>query len=160
MHMIRLYKSFVWPHLEYASVVWSPYHLGEVKQLERVQKFALKVYSKSWDNTSTYNDMLEISGLYSLEHRRLVGRVCHLFKILNNQTQLFLPPKGYHPQHPQPEYPLLKTIVFQNFNLQESLYHSYDEATIELWNKVVTMVDVTECDLQTIQLLLLSLIIF
>ena len=40
--------SMVRPHLEYASPVWSP-HLAKDKELiESVQKFALRIASKSW----------------------------------------------------------------------------------------------------------------
>ena len=45
--LCHLYLSMVRPHLEYASPVWSP-HLAKDKELiESVQKFALRIASKS-----------------------------------------------------------------------------------------------------------------
>ena len=41
--LIKLYCSFICPHLEYASVVWNPGLKGENDALENVQKFALRV---------------------------------------------------------------------------------------------------------------------
>ena len=42
--LFHLYQLPVRPHLEYASLVWSPYRTGEIKALEDVQKFALRNY--------------------------------------------------------------------------------------------------------------------
>ena len=42
--LLRLYKSFIRPHLDYASIVWNPHFKGEIESLENVQKFALWVY--------------------------------------------------------------------------------------------------------------------
>jgi len=33
-----LYKSMVRPHLEYANSVWCPHKLGDIKEIEKVQK--------------------------------------------------------------------------------------------------------------------------
>jgi len=45
--LLSVYKSFNRPHLDYASVVWSPNLNGEVESLENVQTFALQVCLKS-----------------------------------------------------------------------------------------------------------------
>ena len=39
---LRLYLSYVRPHLEYAAAVWDPHQRGLINTLERIQKFALK----------------------------------------------------------------------------------------------------------------------
>ena len=35
---ILLYKSMVRPHLEYANSVWCPHKLGDIREIEKVQK--------------------------------------------------------------------------------------------------------------------------
>ena len=77
--LLRLYKSFIRPHLEYASVVWNPYYRGEIAALESVQKFALRVCLKSWDT----NCELLAANIPSLQHRCIQQSLCHLFKIIN-----------------------------------------------------------------------------
>ena len=84
--LIRLYSSFIRPHLEYASIVWNPSLKSDIDKLEDVQKFALRVCFKSWD--SSYDDLLVKSRLLPLESRRLQFSLCHLFKILRGLTDL------------------------------------------------------------------------
>ena len=79
--MIKLYLSFVRPQVEYSSQVWSPHHIQEVEALENVQKFALKMCTKSWD--SNYKDLLNTNKVQSLEARRIEAR---LFKIRHGLT--------------------------------------------------------------------------
>ena len=40
---LKLYKTLVQPHLEYAAQVWDPYMTKDIAKLENVQKLALKV---------------------------------------------------------------------------------------------------------------------
>jgi len=35
-----LYKSMVWPHVEFANSVWCPYKKGDLKEIEKIQKRA------------------------------------------------------------------------------------------------------------------------
>ena len=83
--LLRLYISFIRPHLEYASIVWSPSLKGEIDKLEEVQKFALRVCLKSWDKN--YDDLLLNSELPSLQKRRVLASLCHLYKILRGLTE-------------------------------------------------------------------------
>ena len=70
------------PHLEYASSVWSPYRTGEIKSLEDVQKFALRIGRKSWDQS--YQSLLELFQLPTLEDQRIYLDLCAMFKIVHN----------------------------------------------------------------------------
>ena len=82
--LLRLYCSFIRPHLEYASIVWNPCQKGDIAKLENVQKFALRVCLKSWD--MSYDDLLSNSKLSSLRKRRLLASLCHLYKIIRGLT--------------------------------------------------------------------------
>ncbi len=69
--MQQLYLSYDRPHLEYAAAVWDPHQQGHIELLERVQKFALTICTKSWD--SSYNVWLNscssLATLVQTRHR-------------------------------------------------------------------------------------------
>ena len=80
--LFHLYQSLVRPHLEYASSVLSPYRIGEIKALEDVQKFALRICRKTWDQS--YQSLLELFQIPTLEDRRIYLDLCTMFKIVHN----------------------------------------------------------------------------
>ena len=55
--------------LEYGVVCWDPYREGQVKALDRVQRRAAK-----------FADSLNDSGWETLSQRRLIARLCALYK--------------------------------------------------------------------------------
>ncbi len=81
---IKLYTSFVRPHLKYASSVWNPFHKSEINNLEKVQRFAMTVCLKKWNLRS--EELLTLTRFPTLQLRRLAAVLCHLFKILHNLT--------------------------------------------------------------------------
>ena len=40
---ISLYKSMVRPHVEFANSVWCPFKLGDIKEIEKIQKGQLNL---------------------------------------------------------------------------------------------------------------------
>ena len=95
--LLHLYKSMVRPHLEYASKVWDPYLQKDIKLLEGVQKFALRVCSKNYDNS--YEDLLDTFQLPELSTRRLYLRLALLLRLFMSHTiflQIFLYPCPPH----------------------------------------------------------------
>ena len=76
--LLQLYLSLVRPHLEYASPVWNPYMQKHIKQLKDVEKFALRMATKSWD--SGYQDLLSLTDIIPLEPQASLGM---LFKIVH-----------------------------------------------------------------------------
>ena len=46
--LLKLYLSLILPHLSYCSSLWDPYQLKDIKKLEDVQSFALKLSTKQW----------------------------------------------------------------------------------------------------------------
>ena len=82
--LLKLYCSFIRPHLEYAAIIWNPALKGNIESLENVQKFALWVCMKSWN--TVYDELLTSAKLPSLQDRRTVASLCHLFKIVKGLT--------------------------------------------------------------------------
>ena len=81
---LQLFKAFVRPHLEYASVVWSPYLVKDIKKLERVQRRATRrVYTV---RKCSYSERLTALQLDSLDRRRLFADLLEIFKMKCNMS--------------------------------------------------------------------------
>ena len=79
--LLTLYTAYVRPHLEYCSCVWDPFLQKDVDLLESVQKFALKVCCKQW--SASYQELLDVSHLSSLQTRRENARLLYMYKIIH-----------------------------------------------------------------------------
>lgn len=79
---LNLFKSMIRPHLEYATVVWSPMYKKDRIALENVQRRATKLVNAC--NNLTYPERLRKLGLPTLEYRRLRADVIQVYKILND----------------------------------------------------------------------------
>ena len=78
--MLTLWKSLVVPILDYCSQLWSPSKVGEIQQLEDIQKaFTRKIRSNT---KADYWERLQKYHLYSLERRRERYRIIYAWKIL------------------------------------------------------------------------------
>ena len=77
-----LYVALIRPHLEYGVPVWDSHLLKDINVLEAVQRFATKVCVKSW-NTLDYQERLDKLHLDTLQKRRSVSKLCHLFKAVH-----------------------------------------------------------------------------
>lgn len=77
---LPLYKSFIRPHLEYATSVWNPSLKKDIVNIENVQRRATRVV-KGLKNL-TYEERLRHLGLPTLCYRRERSDMLQLFKIL------------------------------------------------------------------------------
>ena len=82
--LLKLYTTFVRPHVEYASIVWNPHFKNEDDALGKVQRFALRVCLRQWN--LSHEELLLMSRLPTLRSRRTVARLCQLYKILSDMT--------------------------------------------------------------------------
>jgi len=129
-----IYLSLVRPHLDYAASIWSPHMKKDKTLLENVQKFALRMTTRSWD--ISYQDLLELVDLPTLEHRRLEARLCLLYRILHNlcyfDSSVFAlnPSFNHRRSHP---LSLMHSHPFAHTN---SYFYSFVPHTITLWNSL------------------------
>ena len=66
--MLKLYKTYVRPHLEYCQAAWSPWLLGDQRTLEKVQQRAVKLMTNL--RSKSYDEKMKELGLTSLVERR------------------------------------------------------------------------------------------
>ena len=80
--LVRVFKIYVRPLLEYASCTWSPHHILKIKQVESVQrKFTKRMPGYA---SLSYEDRLLRLELDSLEMRRLRQDLLFTYKIVFN----------------------------------------------------------------------------
>ena len=76
-----LYVSLVRPHLDYASVVWNPHLLKDIRALEAVQRRATRMVPQF--GTMTYVERLTLLNLPSLYYRRRRMDMIITYKIIH-----------------------------------------------------------------------------
>jgi hypothetical protein len=67
--LVRAFNVYVRPLLEYASCVWSPYHIADINQIEAVQRHFTKRLPGY--TALSYKDRLKRLKMDTLELRRL-----------------------------------------------------------------------------------------
>ena len=129
-----LYLALVRPSLEYASQVWDPYLLKDIRKIENVQKFALRICSGRYQEP--YENLLDAFQVPTLTNRRLYLSLCTLFNIVKERlflpqfqlTTLSKPHIRYHHSH------MLKVPFAHTECLRSSFLHK----TVRLWNYLPT----------------------
>ena len=78
--MLTMWKSLVLPILDYCSQLWSPTKVGQIQEIEDIQKsFTRKIWHV---NRGDYWERLNLFKLYSLQRRRERYRIIYTWKIL------------------------------------------------------------------------------
>ena len=132
-----LHLPIVRPHLEYACHVWAPHTSRDINTLESVQTFACKMMSHRWSG-ATYEDLLTITNLPTLERRRLELKLCHLFKIIHNLVYF---PSNVIAHRERPHYHFRSShdyYLSQPFARTNTYYYSFIPHTISIWNRLPT----------------------
>ena len=83
---LPLYKAYIRPHLEYASVIWMPSFHKDILAIEQVQRRATRLVPSV--KHLSYEDRLRVLGLPTLLYRRERADILQLFKILHNYEQV------------------------------------------------------------------------
>ena len=82
--LIKAYKTYVRPLLEYNCQVWNPYTISNIFKIEQVQKqFTKRIPGYSY---LTYAQRLHSLNLESLELRRLRADLLFTYKLIFNNT--------------------------------------------------------------------------
>ena len=83
---LRLYKTYIRPHIEYAVQAWSPWTQQDIKVLEEVQQQAVRMVSGH--HSQTYQGRLLELGMMTLEERRVRGDMLRTWKILHGHDNV------------------------------------------------------------------------
>lgn len=82
------YKTYVRPILEYASAVWDPHTLANIKKLESVQRKSVRFIHNAYSRSTSPSALLESSNLETLERRRACERLKIFYQIYHNNLKI------------------------------------------------------------------------
>lgn len=93
--LIKLYKTYIIPILEYGSQIWNPYTLKQIRQIEKVQMVFTKILMYRClpdpgfpQMLPSYSERLRIFHLRSLHYRRIFCDLVFCFKIIKGEAKL------------------------------------------------------------------------
>ena len=87
-----VYLTMVRPQLEYASDVWDPHYVGDIMELEKVQRRAAHWVLNDYGWFSSVSSMLNHLSWPTLQSRRKLSRLHTLHKVFYHQLSLSIPP--------------------------------------------------------------------
>jgi hypothetical protein len=80
---VNLYKTYVLPHLEFASPAWAPWTVADTERLENVQKKAVRMVTGLASNT--YEDRCREIGIKTLAERRRITDLVLVHGFINGR---------------------------------------------------------------------------
>ena len=81
---MRLFTTYVRPHLEFSVQAWSPWYVKDIEMLEQVQERAVNMVVGL--RSTSYLDKLKELNLMSLQERRVRGDMIQTWKYLHGQN--------------------------------------------------------------------------
>ena len=81
---VRLYMTYVRPHLEFAVASWSPWFVKDIELLEQVQKRAINMVTGL--KATTYEGKLRELNLTTLANRRERGDIIQVWKYVHKHN--------------------------------------------------------------------------
>ncbi len=154
--LLQLYLTMVRPHVGYANPVWNPYMCKEVKMVEDVEKFAMRVITRRWD--TGYQDLLSMVNIPSLEFRRLHSSMYTLYKSVHGLC--FFPPdivSQWSNFCPNRQY-----LLCQPFTRTNAFHNSFVPRTVNIWNSLpeTTVLNLTLCNVYRYYNLPIHVVVF
>jgi len=143
--LVKAYKIYVLPLLEYCTVVWSPWQIGLINSIENVQRyFTRRLF---WPVERPYYERLAILDLELLELRRLKLDLYYCFRIINNlacidSTQFFkFDTRNIFAVRDYDDKLLVRNKPANNNRTE----HFYFNRCVPLWNSLPYTVRVVTC---------------
>ena len=134
----QIYKLYVRPHLDYGDIIYHKYDpefkLDFTKRLESIQYSAALAVSGAWRRTNTDKIYQEL-GWEILYYRRWYRRLCHFYKLQNDQRPLYL--YNEIPQERTFSYNLRRPNVFEpSAKSTDRFTHTYFQNCVKEWSQL------------------------
>lgn len=87
--LLKLFKTYVRPHLEFNTPIWSPYLTRDINKIERVQRYYTKYAClRCGISFVSYQDRLDKLNIKSLYYRRVKFDLVFVYKIIYGLSDL------------------------------------------------------------------------
>ena len=133
--MIRIFKCYILPHIEYGLSVWNPYLQKDVKTLEAIQRRFTRLVS-GMQNLS-YEERLSKLGLPTLEARRKTKDLIQAYRIWTGIDQIdgmsFTKLSEYHTKSTRAS--MKDNFVAPKARLNQRK-HFFSVRVVQDWNKL------------------------
>ena len=83
---LKLYKTYVRPHLEFAGQAWAPWTAADKDLLENVQRRAVRMVSGL--KSANYEDRLRELNITTLEEKRHQVHMLYVYKVLTGREDI------------------------------------------------------------------------
>ena len=129
----QIYKLYVRPHLDYGDIYhnYDPeFKLDFTKKLESTQYSSVLAVTRAWHGTNT-DKLYEELGREILHCRRWYRRLCHFYKLRNDQRPYYSEIPQKHKHH----YNLRRPNVYEpNVISTNRFSHTYFQNCMREWN--------------------------
>ncbi|GMR58564.1 hypothetical protein PMAYCL1PPCAC_28759, partial [Pristionchus mayeri] len=141
--LLRSYKAYVLPLLDFASPFWNPHYLSDIETLEKVQHiFTRQVFYRCFPSPSyplslpSYPDRLKLLGLRPLTERRVIGDICMTHMIMTGST--IIPRSSFYVYKPQRDQRDRTSTFGINIELTTSTsrFHSFPVRTSRWYSQL------------------------
>ena len=82
------YTTYIRPSVEYASSVWDPHTLQNIKKVEQVQRSSARYVTGKYGRDTSVTEIIKSLKWTTLENRRLQSRLGMLYRIRNNLVDI------------------------------------------------------------------------
>ena len=130
----RAYNALVRPHMEYATAAWDPYTKKNIEELEKIQRRAARFVTSTYSYYHSVSSLLKDLKWNSLSLRRTISRLSIMYKIINKQIAIDIPP-----EMTKPTRTLRRSHKHSFIQLQtrtDSYKYSFFPRTIIDWNSL------------------------
>jgi hypothetical protein len=135
INLVKAFKTYVRPLLEYSSTIWSPSYVTEIIAIESVQRdFTKRIPGCAH---LSYAERLSFLKLQSLEHRRLIADLTMTYNILHDKVSINNDIFTLNPNKNLRGHPLKITVPVIKTNVQKFLFSN---RVIAPWNSLPTPV--------------------
>ena len=133
-NLVRAFKTYVRPLLEYSSTAWSPSYITYINQIESVQRHFTKFLPNC--KQLTYATRLTTLKLQSLEHRQLIADLVICYNIIHGQ-QLLEPANFFILNYSAITrgHPLRISVPLATLNVRQ---HFFATRVTPIWNSLPT----------------------